>query len=434
MNGEVRREESDPGATSSRTIPRVLGRHGTRGDSPLIVCVAGLHGNEPAGVFALQRVFASLARHRPVFRGRLVGLAGNLTALRLGRRYVDRDLNRCWGPEDVAEIRLSRGTAGEGRVEDREQRALIDELEAELDACPAEVFVLDLHTTSAPSAPFLTLGDSLRNRAFARKIPLPLVLGIEERIDGSLLEFINGHGPVTLGIEAGQHDDPSSVEHHEWALWLALVAAGAIDRAVVPNEAAMRRALEAAVGSVPPVFEVRYRKAVSRGDSFVMRPGFRNFQPVRAGDIMAADARGVIAAPEAGRVFLPLYQEQGSDGYFLVRPIRPFWLLASALLRGVRADAAVHWLPGVRRSASDPATLIVDRRVARWRVADIFHLLGFRKVREAGLQVTFSRRSHPAGRPCAGPPGGRRDPTDRCTGEAIPGARSPGAPRGSGVA
>jgi hypothetical protein len=51
-------------------------------------------------------------------------------------------------------------------------------------------------------------------------------------------------------------------------------------------------------------------------------------------------------------------------------------------------------MPGVRRSRRRPDTLIVDRRVARWYVIEVFHLLGYRKRREALGYYAFTRRRH----------------------------------------
>jgi succinylglutamate desuccinylase len=55
-----------------------------------------MHGNEPAGVRALERVAARLAEGRGPLRGRLAALVGNLAALERAERFVDRDLNRGW--------------------------------------------------------------------------------------------------------------------------------------------------------------------------------------------------------------------------------------------------------------------------------------------------------------------------------------------------
>jgi succinylglutamate desuccinylase len=37
-------------------VPRVLGTYGGTTAGPLVICLGGIHGNEPAGVLAAQRV------------------------------------------------------------------------------------------------------------------------------------------------------------------------------------------------------------------------------------------------------------------------------------------------------------------------------------------------------------------------------------------
>jgi hypothetical protein len=72
--------------------------------------------------------------------------------------------------------------------------------------------------------------------------------------------------------------------------------------------------------------------------------------------------------------------------------VRRFWLRVAAGLRRLRLDALVHWLPGVRRDPADALTILVDPRIARWFVTELFHLLGFRKERQRGDRLAFTRR------------------------------------------
>lgn len=368
---------------------RVVGRYRGSRQGPLVIFVAGLHGNEPAGVEALERLFRDLDAEAPPCRGEILGVAGNLAALASGRRYLVTDLNRSWTRHRIAAIRTQQNDR-----EQWEQFELLELLEQTLRGREAEAIILDLHTTSADSVPFFTLGDTLRNRNFARRLRLPLVLGIEEQIHGALLEFLNARGPITIGVEGGRHDDPASVDYHEHVLWVALAEAGCLESADVPRYDERLAALAGARGDLPPVFEVRGRRAVTRGDGFVMRPGFRNFEPIRAGQPLADDSLGEVLAPEDGRIFLPRYQDQGDDGFFVVRPVHPAWLRVSSLLRHLRLHFLARLMPGVRRSRRRADTLIVDRRVARWYAIEVFHLLGYRKRREALGFYAFTRRRH----------------------------------------
>ncbi|NIP82429.1 MAG: aspartoacylase, partial [Gemmatimonadetes bacterium] len=82
---------------------------------------------------------------------------------------------------------------------------------------------------------------------------------------------------------------------------------------------------------------------------FIMDPGYTSFQQVEAGQRLGhwGDGRPVVA-PEGGRLLMPLYQEQGDDGFFLTRDVRRFWLAVSTLLRRIGVDRIAPLLPGVR--------------------------------------------------------------------------------------
>ena len=367
-------------------IERVIGHR--QGDQPgrTLVFVAALHGNEPAGVHALRRVFERLPP-ASALRGEVLAVVGNVTALDRGVRFVDTDMNREWWPEAV-----EGPASGQQRVEDRERRALLDAIEPALRRARGAPIVVDLHTTSGSAPPFLTLGDTLRNRRFAEHFPLPMVLGLEEQLAATFLEYVNNRGCVTMGCEGGRHDAPEAVDHLEAAAWIALAAAGILEPDRIPGPDPVARLHDAARG-VPRVVEIRYRHEVPRGRTFTMAPGFQSFQTVDAGQRLGAwgDGRPVVA-PEGGRVLMPLYQAQGDDAFFLTRDVHRFWLALSTLLRRLGFDRVAPLLPGVRRHPYIAGAVIVDRSVARWYTVEVFHLLGFRREVEQGHSLILSRR------------------------------------------
>ena len=91
---------------------------------------------------------------------------------------------------------------------------------------------------------------------------------------------------------------------------------------------------------------------------------------------------------------MPLYQEQGNDGFFVVREFRTFWLRFSTHLRRAGADRFVHLMPGVRRLKGREHALLVNRGVAKWFALQFLHLLGFRKLRARGSRLLVTRRHH----------------------------------------
>ncbi|MDX2029945.1 MAG: succinylglutamate desuccinylase/aspartoacylase family protein [Blastocatellia bacterium] len=370
---------------------RVIGSYGGETAGPLVICIGGIHGNEPAGAVALGRVLGRLHETAPPFRGRLLALAGNVGALNRGCRYQQRDLNRMWAPARVAELKAARHAAP-AEPEEREQRDLLAIIDAELALPSGPVIVLDLHTTSSDGAPFAILSDTLTNRRLALELGVPVILGLEENIEGTILNYINELGHAAIGFEAGQHDAESSIQHHEATVWLTLLQAGCLQPHHAPDRAALRESLQRAAAGLPPVFELRYRHGIEFADEFVMQPGFTNFHPVTRDQPLASDRRGTVRAPEAGYLFMPLYQKLGDDGFFLIRKVDPFWLRVSAWLRRARLDRALPWLPGIHRLPGSSDALLIDTRIAHWFVIEVCHLLGFRKHSQTPGNLIVTRR------------------------------------------
>ncbi len=384
--------KSDASASAQRSVgreraDRLIGAYGSKGQRPLVIVVAGLHGNEPGGVEAVWRVFERLERNHPAIRGRLVGFRGNVAALQENRRYIDRDMNRMWCAEEMTESASASSVS-----ERREQLELLRCVEEEIDGEDEHVILLDLHSTSAETRPFCIISDTVQNRRVAFPLAVPVVLGLEEAISGTMQEYVGDRGITAVAVEGGQHANPVTADYLEAALWIALVSSGLLQPDQVPLLEAHHRQLRDASRGLSPVVEVIYRHGIADGDGFVMKEGFSNFCPVRKGEVIARDRYGSVAVHESALLVMPSYQGTNEDGFFLGRRVRPGWLKLSAMLRGTRADHLLPLLPGVRRHPDKEKTLIVDPIVARWLVLEIFHLMGFRRRDPEGDRVIFQRR------------------------------------------
>lgn len=385
-------EKEEPGRLAVSPGEHLIGEFiGDPGGASLIV-FGGVHGNEPSGVRAMQRITSGLESSTGRLRGRVFFLAGNTRALCENVRFIDRDLNRIWTVESVRRNDPAASILT-GRTEDIEQRELLGILNKILPTAEDEVYAMDLHSTSAASAPFAMIGDTLRNRRFAQKFPGTFLLGIEEQLDGTILEYLNNLGAVTLGFEAGQHTDKTAVDNQEALIRLALVNSG-----IMPAEDLdidrYERVLSRAMGRQRRIIEIRHRHAITAVDKFKMKPGYASFEPVKKGEVLALDKRGPVRAVERGLILMPLYQDQGSDGFFLGREISAFWLGLSKILRKLKVQNLMRFLPGVNPHPADPATLVVNTRIAAVFPLQIFHLLGFRKRRWRGDRLIVSRRKH----------------------------------------
>lgn len=356
----------------------------------MLVVVGSIHGNEPAGSIALSRVVERLGREHLLVRGDLLAVVGNQPALEAGVRFIDEDLNRRWSDERVE--RLSRGELVEN-AEDAERNKLVDTLFRGFREARGPVVLIDLHSTSGDGKPFAVFADTLRSRSFARRFPVPLVLGLEEQLEGTLVDYIGLLGHAAVGFEGGQHADPRSIENLASVVWIALGALQMVDPGRSDLEGARRR-LARATRRIPGILEVTYRHPISESDGFRMRPGYRSFEPVVEGQVVADDAEGEVVVPSDGFLLMPLYQKQGEEGFFVVRRVAAVWLVLSAVLRTFRAGRIAHWLPGASRIEGEPHALEVNLRVARWYSLEVLHLLGFRKRSRDGNRLVVEQRAH----------------------------------------
>lgn len=395
-------DDTVPSARQAERI--VLDLVGEQG-GPLVLVCGALHGNEVDGLEAARAVARAIDPAR--LHGRLCVFVGNRTAHALGRRYVERDLNRAFTEERCAAWR--RG-ALDGEAEDREQSEILALLAERVPRDGSRAVLLDLHCTSGGGPPFCVFGDTRANRRLGFALGIPAILGLEEAIDGTLLEFLARRGHIAVCVEGGKIGEARTQRLLEDALWVALVEVGALRAPDVPRLAEARANLRASAGSLPRVLEIRHRHALRASRRFEMRPGWKGFDPVArgtllasesardeparsaAGDRLAEDALEEVRSPEDGYLLMPLYQPQGDDGFFLARTVRPIWLRVSSVLRALRLDQLVPLLPGVTRDAEEAETLLAERSIARWWTVEIFHLFGYRRQRARGTQLAFSRR------------------------------------------
>lgn len=385
---------------TSYSTDRVIGDLIGKQPGATAVFVGGIHGNEPSGVIAIQRMFEILEQHQIEIRGRVLGIVGNMAALASSQRFLSTDLNRIWNQDFFKRYHQGCRFESTELVEYREACAVFDIIAplledfaaSQLESKPRDYYFFDLHTTSGETVPFVAINDQLNNRQFALKFPVPTVLGIEEYLRGPLLSYINDIGPVALAFEAGQHDEPISADLHLAFILKSLVMADIISADQVPDYEQHRSLIAEHTVGQRGIFEVIHRHHVRPEDQFKMMPDFRNFMEIKRGRHLADDRTGSIFAPKNGRIFMPLYQSEGEDGFFIVRSVPYQALKLSSLLRRYNFERLLVMLPGVAKSRTEPDALVVNKRVARFLANQFFHLLGYRRKRDDGKTMTFVRR------------------------------------------
>ncbi|MEM1217236.1 MAG: succinylglutamate desuccinylase/aspartoacylase family protein [Bacteroidota bacterium] len=311
----------------STKLSRIIGRYDGPKRGPLLIALGSMHGNEPAGVLALQELFRMLEReptHNPTFayRGRLLALRGNLQAIAENRRFLTKDLNRQLTPENIQRVRSV--PVDRLHAEDRELRELLDTIDTEVkDYQPEELIVLDLHTTTAHGGIFSIATRHPRSVELARAMHAPVITGMLDGLCGTTLHhFTSDNYPCpthAVTFEAGQHNAPEAVQHAVAAIVNLLRSIGSVRPEDVENR--HDEVLINYSSGLPNVARLSYVHRIQPHDTFVMRPGFRNFQPIYAGEHLATDQNGPIRARMDGHLLMPLYQPQGEDGFFVIQEV-----------------------------------------------------------------------------------------------------------------
>lgn len=354
------------------SIERLLGKVEGERKGPTVVFFAGIHGNETSGVFALKEVFNSIKEKE--IKGNLYAISGNLKALEQNKRFIDEDLNRIWTNYNVHALDIKKNK----NTEQQEQTEIFNIVKQIITKHSGPFYFIDFHTTSSKTLPFITINDALINRKFSKQFPVPIVLGIEEYLNGPLLSYINELGYVSLGFESGQHDEKSSIENHKAFAYLAMVFARVLDKVELPKANEYYDQLKVACNNKSDISEVIYLHKIKPDESFKMKNGFKSFQKVEKGTILATSNGKEIKSHKNAMLFMPLYQESGDDGFFIIKKIRPFFLKLSVVLRKFKADNLLAILPGISWDDKRKNVLKVNLKTTKFLAKPIFHLLGYR--------------------------------------------------------
>ncbi|MCG8308129.1 MAG: succinylglutamate desuccinylase/aspartoacylase family protein [Cytophagales bacterium] len=370
------------------SIQRVIGKHTGNKPGPNLIFFGGIHGNELAGILALKEVIHDLNNLKPDFKGNIYALAGNLKAIETGKRFIGKDLNRIWFPNTLIP---------------KEERSTIPEYKEKIDILNHLIeilnnrrptYLIDLHTTSSHSTPFISISDTLKNRKIINNIPAHLVLGLEELLDGPMFSFFSELGLPAILFEAGQHDAISSYENHIAFIWMILAQLKCLQKRKIPR---YRNCVETLRKSSPggnKSFEIKFRHLIGEQEHFRMKDGFVNFQKIEKGETIAYNKDGKIKSRRKGYIFMPLYQSQGCDGFFLVKEIKPFWFKLSSRTRKWKMDKLIALFPGVHKTKNGTNAYLIDKNAVRNKIISLLHLLGFRKVYDNGQSLKMSRRPY----------------------------------------
>ncbi|SNR83596.1 Succinylglutamate desuccinylase [Methylobacillus rhizosphaerae] len=292
-----------------------------------LIVLGGVHGNEPCGTQAIQRVISEIEQ------GKLLIQAGSVTfvpvcnplARKQFTREGERNLNRRLLP-----------TERPLQFEDHIANWL----------CPllaAHEVLLDLHSFHTPGEPFAMLGpknNQGRLEPFAHdkeEEALARYLGVNLFVDGWLdtyaagvmrrqgqpagaeedasygvgtTEYMRSQGGYGLTLECGQHEAPAAPEVAYRAIINTLAWLGMIE-AVQPEEISDRKTLR--------LFEVVDKE----DEADYLAQEWQGFEFLRAGTLIGTrvDGRKIQAAEDVYIVFPNPHAAVGNEWFYLARPI-----------------------------------------------------------------------------------------------------------------
>ncbi|MCB0737740.1 MAG: succinylglutamate desuccinylase/aspartoacylase family protein [Bacteroidetes bacterium] len=300
-------------------MDRIIGEIPGKGKKQLLIAIAAMHGNEPAGIAATERVLDILRAKQDQFKGRFIAIKGNVKASNTKRRYLKQDLNRIWTDDNIAFANSL--TDFEDYPEHEELLEIHGLIANKLKDGYDEVTIIDLHTTSANGGVFIACNDEEIHKNLVRRLHVPVILNLAKDLEGTAMQYYWDMGHLAFAFEGGNHYNPESVNNMESALWLCLEYMGMINRRHFSNIEFHDRRLIKSTEGLPHFCLLVHHHPISTEDEFVMKPGYVNFQHVTKGEVLAIDRNGEIRCPQNGRILMPLYQPQGTDGYFLVEEL-----------------------------------------------------------------------------------------------------------------
>src|SRR5690625_5166156 len=310
-----------PGNNAEVALSRTIGSLDAPRDGPLVVLLTGLHGNEYMGVRAVEEVMDILKESGSLSSGRVLGIRANLKALDRKVRFVDEDMNRIWFPSIIEKIRATpeEHLSSSERIETKRLLRILDQVEQHKGSAP--VILVDVHTFSAEGSMFGLPNRDPEQIDLLSDIYVPMVLGIDRTLRCTVLKYFHNRGLFSFVLEGGQHENKQTEQNIIASLMLLMRAIGCLhpENTHSGTLAGFRKHLKSQTRHLPARAELVYQHLIEEGDDFAMRPGYQNFQQVKEGQWLASDQTGKIVAECDGFILMPLYQEQGREGFFIIR-------------------------------------------------------------------------------------------------------------------
>ncbi|WP_375560755.1 succinylglutamate desuccinylase/aspartoacylase family protein [Bernardetia sp. OM2101] len=287
---------------------RIIGNISGGDNQTLLVCIGGLHGNEQAGYDALEYLISHLDKR--LFNGHFVAIGGNLQALKAKKRYLQTDLNRIWLNDLIDNIPHDSDIS-----EYEELRQLIEVLRVIPHDTYKRRILIDLHTTSAPNGAFvvrtITTDDEL-----AKVLEIPVILGLDKKLAGTAMTYMEQWNYETFAFEGGTIGKENSANNLILGVWRIMKALQMTSQPIPNLEHSLGETIRT---GVPNYLNCEYIHKIPKDSTFKMLEGFGNFDSIEKGQLLAYQDEKEIRSPYNGYILMPLYQDDGNDGFFIVK-------------------------------------------------------------------------------------------------------------------
>lgn len=291
---------------------RILGNYHSGEKGKTIVFMCGIHGNELSGKKALKKIFSYLENNKIDIRGNIIGVQGNLKAIEKKERYIDIDLNRIWTKKIIDKVK-------KGKIKDVYEYKELIKIHDIMDVIlkkkkKKDVIIIDLHNTSSASGLFTVINNT-KDFKLASAIQIPVITKLFNKVKGSFSQYYNSKNISTIVFEGGAIGDPASTNNHEIGIFKILESCGAIKKEDTPNFITNQSNSK----NKKNLYKVKYIHLISESDNFLMKPNVINFQNVKKGEVLGSDKNGDVISPFDGKILMPLYQEQGREGFYIIQ-------------------------------------------------------------------------------------------------------------------
>ncbi|MCP4438470.1 MAG: succinylglutamate desuccinylase [Aureispira sp.] len=310
---------------------RILGERTGSVHGPLMIVFAQIHGNEPAGYLAVRELFNAIdeeyiQKHYFDFKGKILALQGNMKAAQKGVRFLEKDLNRSWLPENVERI-FAAEDESELDPEDLEIKGNLEIIYDYIENYkPTRVVVLDLHTTTAHGGIFTIPATDPESRRIALNLHAPVLHGFLDGLRGTTLHYFKkenfpGIDMTAVCFEAGQHEDSVSHMNAVSAIINCFRTIGGFYEEDI--EIRHDLLLQRHANGLPREAKLVHVHRIKEGEEFRMRRDktYQNFDRIEKDELLALNINGEILSPYTGLILMPLYQQQGDDGFFIIQEV-----------------------------------------------------------------------------------------------------------------